>query len=409
MDEIELDNLGEDQPIVPEEEGEEETNTDWDKSVIIMSGMNPDLRQGLEEEKQADRELGKIQGVRNRGYTEDKKNLLKELGISLNKGDGPFAKSIFDKLKVTVNRKGNINGAEFENVRIIVQRGKRLVYTEDVQKLSKVAEFKDLVNKAELEHQKTPAALIEETLSDIPITTDLEQAITRESIEKIEHFIDEKVAEIEAKRAAAEKEDEKTVTVEWQKIREFRGITKMSDHNLDNGGLKTQEIQFRVLAENEPNALKKNLYEEMAEVCVLKADEIRLRRGERPESVTVQSMVEEEAQQNDLTRFERFKQWAKRNLGGISLAAISVAGIITTIVMGARTVIRKGAQATSKFARALAKVGEKVAPLIGSLLNLAAKLLTLSADAVGFLAKNLWLLAVAIAYILYEKYKKKNY
>ena len=76
MDEnIELDNLGD----VPEkeEEGVEETNTDWDKSVVIMSGFNPEIRQGLEEEKQADRELGKIQGVRNRGYTEDKKIFLK--------------------------------------------------------------------------------------------------------------------------------------------------------------------------------------------------------------------------------------------------------------------------------------------------------------------------------------------
>ena len=89
------------------------------------------------------------------------KNLLKELGISLNKGDGPFAKSIFEKLKVTVNRKGKINGAEFDNVRIIVQKGKRLVYTEDVKKLAKVTEFKELVDKAELEHQKTPAAVIE--------------------------------------------------------------------------------------------------------------------------------------------------------------------------------------------------------------------------------------------------------
>ena len=76
--------------------------------------------------------------------------------------------------------------------------------------------------------------------------------------------------------------------------------------------------------------------------------------------------------------------------------------------MGARTAIKKRAQATSKFAKALVKVGEKVAPIIGGLLNLAAKLLTLSANAVGFLAKNLWLLAVAIAYILYEKYKKKK-
>ena len=123
--------------------------------------------------------------------------------------------------------------------------------------------------------------------------------------------------------------------------------------------IKQQENKFRQLARDEPKLLEKSLYEAMADTCVLKADEIRLRRSERPESVEVQSMVEEEAQQNDLTRFERFKQWAKRNLGGISVVAISFAGIITTIVMSLRTVIKKGARATRKFAKALAKVGEK--------------------------------------------------
>ena len=73
--------------------------------------------------------------------------------------------------------------------------------------------------------------------------------------------------------------------------------------------------------------------------------------------------------------------------------------------MGARSVIKKGAQATSKFAKALAKLGEKAAPVIGGLFNLAAKLLTLSANAMGFLAKNLWLLAIGLAYLLYEKKK----
>ena len=52
----------------------------------------------------------------------------------------------------------------------------------------------------------------------------------------------------------------------------------------------------------------------MADVCVLKADEIRLRRNERPKSETIQSMIEEEAQRNDLTRFERLKQWTKKTL-----------------------------------------------------------------------------------------------
>ena len=52
-----------------------------------------------------------------------------------------------------MNRKGKINGAEFDNVRIIVQKGKKLVYTEDVKKLAKVTEFKELVENAELEHK----------------------------------------------------------------------------------------------------------------------------------------------------------------------------------------------------------------------------------------------------------------
>ena len=98
--------------------------------------------------------------------------------------------------------------------------------------------------------------------------TDLEQSVLRNSIENLENFIDERVAEIKAN----------SVTIDKEKIREFRGITKTSGHNLDNGGLKAQEDYFRDLAANEPNVLKKKLYEEMAEVCVLKADEIRLWR-----------------------------------------------------------------------------------------------------------------------------------
>ena len=40
------------------------------------------------------------------------------------------------------------------------------------------------------------------------------------------------------------------------------------------------------------------------------------------------------------------------------MVAISVAGIITTIVMGARNAVKRGARATSKFAKTLAKIAE---------------------------------------------------
>lgn len=89
--------------------------------------------------------------------------------------------------------------------------------------------------------------------------------------------------------------------------------------------------------------------------------------------------------------------------------AISVAGIITTIVVGARNAVKRGAKATSSFVKALAKVGEKVAPVLGALLNLVAKVLTLGAKGIGFLSKNLWILAVAIAYVLYNEFKRKRY
>ena len=47
------------------------------------------------------------------------------MNININKGDGPAAKSVFEKLKVTVNRKGKVNGAEYDGTRIIVQKGKK--------------------------------------------------------------------------------------------------------------------------------------------------------------------------------------------------------------------------------------------------------------------------------------------
>ena len=401
MADIKLDNLGErpeEQPQDQEEEEETNVDTDWrDESVVILSGFNPDdIRENQDALKDADRELGKRIRVKNRAYTEDQKSLLRELGIRINKEDSP---SLFERLKLTINKKGKYNGAEFDGVEIIVLKGKRLEYTIDVSKAAKVNEFKELVKVAEERHAKTAQGFVERTVSDVPASEDLVHSIIRDSIENLESFIDEKVAEIESR----------SVTLDMEKIREFRGITKTADHNFDNGGLKVQEEYFRDLARDEPNELKSKLYEEMADVCVLKADEIRLRRNQRPESEITQNIVEEEAQNNDLTRFERFKRWSKKNLAGISVVAISVAGIITTIVMGARTVVKRGASATSKFAKSIAKVDEKAAPVIGGLLNLAAKVLTAGAKGINFLANNLWILAVAIAYALYEKRKiRKN-
>ena len=116
---------------------------------------------------------------------------------------------------------------------------------------------------------------------------------------------------------------------------------------------------------------KEELYESIVDVAKLKADQLRLEANLRPESETAQNILAEETENNSLTRFERFKKWARENLGGISVIAISVAGIITTIVMGMKTVVVRGAKAASKFGKFLAKLAEKAGPVLGALLNLA--------------------------------------
>ncbi len=60
---------------------------------------------------------------------------------------------------------------------------------------------------------------------------------------------------------------------------------------------------------------------------------MRVKAGFRPESEEALSITQEEAQRDDLTRFERFRKWANENIAGMSAIAISIAGIITTIVV----------------------------------------------------------------------------
>ena len=187
MADIELDDFGdhrEDQP--PEEDREEEETTfddGWrDESLLDFDDDDP----GGEIPNPR-----KDAGVMRRAYTEDKKNLLRELNINVNKADGPSAKSLFERLEVTVNRKGKVNGAKFDGVKIIIQRGKRLVFTENVKNVSKLKEFNSLARKAHDEHRDTAVALMEETL-DVTVDENLADSVLRSPLERLDEEISEK-------------------------------------------------------------------------------------------------------------------------------------------------------------------------------------------------------------------------
>ena len=115
-----------------------------------------------------------------------------------------------------------------------------------------------------------------------------------------------------------------------------------------------------------------------------------------------------EQQEEDISRLQRFKKWAKENMVGLSAIAISVAGIITTIIIGARNAIVCGAQATGKFAKALYNLSKKLGSLAAPLLNILAQAISLGAKGLTWLASSLWVLVIALTLYIYERYKQRR-
>ncbi len=154
-------------------------------------------------------------------------------------------------------------------------------------------------------------------------------------------------------------------------------------------GLKVDIEHWKNLEEKEQDPTKKLLYKTAKELCIAKKSYMEVKADFRPESEEALSMTQEEADANDLTRFERFKRWAKENLVGVSAVAISIAGIITTAVVAGRNAVKKGAKAVGQFGKALANLAKKAGPAIASILNILAQVLTWGAKALEFLSRNL--------------------
>ena len=204
--------------------------------------------------------------------------------------------------------------------------------------------------------------------------------------------------------------------------REIRGIIHVDDNvdydNLEDqsekdqydakiAGLKVNIEHWKNLEEKEQDPTKKLLYKTSKELCIVKKSHMEVRANQRPESEEALSMIQEEARTNDLTRFERFKKWAKENLVGVSAVAISVAGIITTAVVAGRNAVKKGAKAVGQFGKALANLAKKAGPAIATILNVLAQVLTWGAKALEFLSRNLWIVALFLTYLVYDTVKER--
>ena len=422
MDDIELDNIGkgrEEERSGQDREREEtsfterteETKDDYDNIRSRINSETPtqsktnegskydedDLSERLEEltfKKEMIRfkviqALELATGVRfDVSYGENSKRLIDNTSdVRVRKKDGVLIALKYKGEKVALTKEGKIDKRS-------VHKNKRIW---------------EAIAAANEEYEKSFDSVADEE-AGLPLSDEARESIQENTIEGLESFIDDRYNEIY------------NGDLDENIVREINGIMHVDD-NVDyddladpkqkeqyDGKIKSLKINaghWKYLEQQEQDPTKKQLYKTVKELCLAKKSYMEVKAGFRPESEEALSMIQEEAERNDLTRFERFKKWAKENLVGVSAVAISVAGIITTVVISGRNAVKKGAKAVGQFGKALANLAKKAGPAIATILNVLAQVFTWGAKALEFLSRNLWIVALFLTYLVYDTVKER--
>ena len=255
--------------------------------------------------------------------------------------------------------------------------------TKDVSDL--IGKSRDRLNIREkfmkkIEQDRNRAARLEEDNDKKP-TKDVSD-LTEKSRDRLNRRV-EIMKEIyqERKRAAGLEEDN-----------DKEGVSGLEEENGDETSSQ-QESELRDLREREVELRDRTAWLENAR-------DQTINQREREEV--------REIQEEDLTRLERFKEWMKDNWLGVSALAAGVAGLITTIIIGARRAAVNGAQATKSFAKAVRDAIKKLGPWAVPLANLIYGILKGGAAVLGWLASNLWVLVLALVWFVYDYYKNNR-
>jgi hypothetical protein len=131
-------------------------------------------------------------------------------------------------------------------------------------------------------------------------------------------------------------------------------------------------------------------------------DNANLEMGQQPESEEGKHRYREMVKENIRTKFEKFRKWARENLGAIAAITISIAGIITTVVVAGKKAIVGASKGLGAVGKALAGLAKSALPILVPILNLLNTILSWGAKGLAFLAQNLWIVAVLIAGAIYK-------
>ena len=378
-------------------EVEEETNFDNIDDVLIDIGALEDRITNLDEIPNVGVDIGNIR----RAITNDVKKVFRSVfDISIEKKNGEGSKKVLENTKFISSKNGKVS-IEFKGSRIgwVERNGNVDLFEKKNKKL--VGEFRETMELAKLEYEKSPSSLVK----DMP--EEVVDSVLLSSVERIEDKI-----------------EERTASLSEQQLREFAGV--LNPKGTPEIKIKALEVQadywkkVRLEAEEvvktdgaseyivEKAKGQASLYDSLEKTARLQADSERIKNNEKPIHDESLEIINDEIETNDLSKLEKFKEWAKKNLIGLSAIAITLAGIATTVIIAGRSAVKATAKATGKLAKALVNLGKKLGPLIAPLLNLMAQAISWGAKGIAFLSKNLWMIVVAFAWFLYSLYKDRK-
>ena len=327
-----------------------------------------------------------IAGIK-RSITNDVKKVFKDIfNVVIEKKNGVNSESILENTRFQNAKDGRFT-IEFKGKRIGWIERDRSVSLFEKKNKKLVNEFKNLMDGAAREYQQTPESLVK-NLPDYVV-----KDILNASVETL-------VDEI----------DQITATLTEQELREFAGVLnpkgptaevriKALEVQADHWKAKRQEAEKK-LKEVERARSEITKLESLEKTARLQADFERLKNNEKPVHKETLDIINDEVRENDLSRLERFKQWARENLIGFSAIAISIAGIITTVVIAGRKAVKETAKGVGRVAKALFNLGKKLGPLIAPMLNILATAVSWGVKGLEFLSKNLWLLVIILLWFL---------
>ena len=367
-----------------EQEQEQETNFDEFEDVVV------DLKNLEDQQQQAEvnMDLGggddipnvnkDIAGIK-RSITNDVKKVFKDIfNVTIEKKNGVNSESILGNTRFQNAKDGRFT-IEFKGKRIGWIERDRSVSLFEKKNKKLVNEFKNSMDGAAREYQQTPESLVK-NLPDY-VVKDILNASAETLVDEI---------------------DQITATLTEQELREFAGVLnpKGPTAEVRIKALEVQADHWKAERKEAENGSEITKLESLEKTARLQADFERLKNNKKPIHDETLNIINDEVRENDLSKLERFKQWARENLTGFSAIAISIAGIITTVVIAGRKAVKETAKGVGTVAKALFNLGKKLGPLIAPTLNILATAVSWGVKGLEFLSKNLWLLVIILLWFL---------